>query len=288
MTALRRAGGWLRAWPLWVLVLFQIVAWLGGQRAGRTNAGAAWPSLVHPLGIDGRGRDFVWVLVHGAERFVLPALVAAAALVTAVVVYVWLARERGSSFHALVQAASRGVGTLPRFLVVLLVMMALEEPDVWWMAAVLLVLYLPLALDEASVRLETLRRERVLLGARAHGLPPWRVVLNHLALGHLRPMLVAHAAYLFVQVALTEIAVAYVFGGSAIVPGLATSWGVELRQMMGRLPHPGSDPCLGQPPPCVASVESFQALTLVLVVALLLGGTARVGLVARSRAGDRA
>ncbi len=288
MRALRHAGRWLRAWPLWVLLGLQLAATLGGERAGRTGGDPAWPSVAHPLGVDGRGRDFAWVLAHGAERFVLPGLTAAGLLVLALVCYAWLARERGAAFHALVQGAGRSVGALPRFLVVLLVMMALDEPDVWWMAAVLLVLYLPVALDEAAVRLETLRRERVLLGARAHGLPPWRVVIHHLALGHLRPMLVAHATYVFVQVALTEIAVAYVFGGSAIVPGLATSWGVELRQLMGRLPHPGSDPCLGQPPPCAANVEAFQALALVLTVALLIGGTARIGLAARAREGDRA
>ncbi len=278
---------WLRAWPLVVLASFQIIAWIGGARAGRTGEGAAWPSLAHPLGIDGRGRDFSWVVIHGAERFILPATVAALLLVVGVMIYVWLTHDRGVAVHGLVRAASRGVGTLPRFLAVLLVMMALSEPSVWWMAVVLLVLYLPVALDEAAVRLETLKRERVLLGARAHGLPPWRVVFHHLALGHLRPMLAAHAAYLFVQVALTEIAVAYVFGGSAIVRGLATSWGVELRQLMGRLPHPGTDPCYGQPPPCGAHVETLQAAALVLIVTLILGSTARFGRAARDDLADR-
>ena len=283
--------GWLhplmRGWPLWVLLAFQISCWLSPSPS-RASSGAAWPSLPHPLGVDGRGRDFAWVVISGAERFTMPAAVVACLLALAIVVYSAMTLTRGPAIHGLARATSRWVGTLPRFLVVLLVMMALPEPSVWVMSAVLLALYLPVALDEAAVRLEVLGREQVLLGARAHGIPVHRVVLRHLALGHLRPTLAAHCAYLFAQVALTEIAVAYVFGGSAILPGLATSWGVELRQLMGRIPHPGSRVCWGQPSPCEAHVEAFQAGALVLVVALLLGGVIRLARGQHSATGDRA
>ncbi len=279
--------GVLRAWPLIALAAFQLVCWLRPD-PDRLTSGAAWPSGLHPLGVDGRGRDFAWVVISGAERFTLPAALAALLLALAVVGYAALTLTRGPSVHTLARATSRWVGTLPRFLVVLLAMMALPEPNVWVLAAVLLALYLPVALDEAAVRLEMLGREQVLLGARAHGIPLRRVVLRHLALGHLRPTLSAHATYLFAQVALTEIAVAYVFGGSAILPGLATSWGVELRQLMGRIPHPGSRVCWGEPPPCEAHVEAFQAAALVVLVALLLGGVIRLSRALRSGAEDRA
>jgi len=279
---------WWRAWPLAVLVTFQVAGWIGGPRAGRLQADAAWPSLAHPLGIDGRGRDFAWIVVHGAERFTAAGLAAAALLVVLVVLYAAWSHDREVGLHRLVRAAASWAGTMPRLLVVLLVMMALPEPNVWVMAAVLLVLYLPVALDEAAVRLEALQRERVLLGARAHGLSPWRIAVHHLALGHLRPALLAHAAYLFVQVAFAEIAIAYVFGGSAIVPGLATSWGAELRSLMGRIPHFGETVCWQESGPCVAYVEAFQGLALVLVVALLLGGVARLGRSAAGGLEDRA
>ena len=278
----------LRAsWPLVVLGVFQVACWLA-PRAGRAGGDAAWPSLSHPLGVDGRGRDFAWVVVHGAEHFTLPALAGSIALVAILVGYAAATLTRGSAVHGWTRALSRGVGILPRLLVVLLVMMALPEPNVWVMAAVLLLLYLPVALDEVAVRLEVLGREGVLLGARAHGLPAWRIVSGHLALGHLRPALSAHAAYLFAQVVLTEIAVAYVFGGSAILPGLATSWGVELRQLMGRIPRFGDRACWGQPPPCEAHVEAFQAAALVLVVGLLVGGVLRLTRSHREALGDRA
>ncbi len=280
-------GGSLRLWPLIALGLFQAVSWLLPD-PDRITTGAAWPSLQHPLGVDGRGRDFAWVVISGAERFTLPAAIVALLLAAAIVAYAALTLARGPSVHGLARAASRWVGTLPRFLVVLLAMMALPEPNVWVLCGVLLALYLPVALDEAAVRLEVLEREQVLLGARAHGVPRRRVVLRHLALGHLRPTLAAHATYLFAQVALTEIAVAYVFGGSAILPGLATSWGVELRQLMGRIPHPGSRVCWGQPPPCEAHVEAFQAAALIAVVALLIGGMVRLSRNWRTDAGDRA
>ena len=266
----------LRAsWPLIVLGVAQVACWLA-PRAGRPGGAAAWPTLSHPLGIDGRGRDFVWVVVHGAEHFTLPAVAGSLGLVIALVAYSAITLTRGSAVHGWTRALSRGVGTLPRLLVVLLVMMALPEPNVWVMAAVLLLLYLPVALDEVAVRLEVLGREGVLLGSRAHGLPAWRIVTRHLALGHLRPALAAHATYLFAQVILTEIAVAYVFGGSAILPGLATSWGVELRQLMGRIPRFEDRACWGQASPCEAHVEAFQAAALVLVVGLIIGGVLRL------------
>jgi ABC-type dipeptide/oligopeptide/nickel transport system permease subunit len=286
--ALRRGiRGGLRLWPLIALGLFQAVSWVLPEPE-RLTTGAAWPSPQHPLGVDGRGRDFAWVVISGAERFTLPAAVVALLLAAAIVAYSALTLTRGPSVHGFARAASRWVGTLPRFLVVLLAMMALPEPNVWVLCAVLLALYLPVALDEAAVRLEVLGREQVLLGAHAHGVPLRRVVLRHLALGHLRTTLSAHATYLFAQVALTEIAVAYVFGGSAILPGLATSWGVELRQLMGRIPHPGSRVCWGQPSPCEAHVEAFQAAALVAVVALLIGGVIRLSRGWHSDAGDRA
>lgn len=284
--ALRSLVAALGAWPLAILAGFQLVSWLLPDPQ-RVSSGAAWPSPWHPLGVDGRGRDFAWVLISGAERFILPATLAAALLVAVVIGYCALTMTRGPSVHTLARATSRWVGTLPRFLVVLLAMMALPEPNVWVMGAVLLALYLPVALDETAVRLEVLDREQVLLGARAHGIPLRRVVWRHLALGHLKPTLAAHATYLFAQVALTEIAVAYVFGGSAILPGLATSWGVELRQLMGRIPHPGSRVCWGQPSPCEAHVEAFQAVALVAVVALVLGGVIRMSRAWRTASGDR-
>lgn len=280
--------GALRLWPLWILGAMQVAAWWGGPRAGRLGLDAAWPDLAHPLGIDGLGRDYLWIVALGAERFVLPAAVAAVALVALGVAFAAVARGASSRTLQAVRSAAGWVGSIPRMLVVVLAMMALDEPSAWVMAAWLLVLYLPLLLDETSVRLDALGRERILLGAVAHGLPARVIVWRHLALGHLRPMLLGHAAYLFAQVALMEIAISYVFGSSAVMSGLGASWGTELRRLMARIPHPGSDPCWGQPSPCAAQVEALQAAALVLLVALLIGGTVRLGRAWRRDGMDRA
>lgn len=277
-----------RLWPLWILAAFQVAAWWGGPRAGRLGLSAAWPDLAHPLGIDGLGRDYLWIVALGAERFVLPAAAAAIALVVVGVVFAAVARSAGPGVHAAVRSVAGWMGSVPRMLVVVLAMMALDEPSAWVMAGWLLVLYAPLLLDEASVRLQTLERERILLGPVAHGLPARVIVLRHLALGHLRPMLMGHAAYLFAQVALMEIAISYVFGSSAVMGGLGASWGAELRHLMARIPHPGSDPCWGQTAPCAAHVEALQAAALVVLVALLLGGTVRLGRAWRRDGMDRA
>lgn len=278
-----------RAWPLVALAVMQVAAWLGGPRAGRLGVAAAWPDLQHPLGIDGIGRDFLWVVVLGVERFCLPATAAAVGLVVGVVGFAALARDGSARGMGLVRGVAGWVGTLPRLLVVMLVMMALPDPSAWWMAAVLLALYLPQALDEAAVRLESLGRERILLASVAHGLPARTIVLRHLALGHLRPTLLAYSTYLFAQVVLAEVAVAYVFGGSAILPGLGTSWGAELRRLMGRIPHPESDPCpVGLATPYAAHVEALQALALVLIVAALIGGVIALGRPSRRGGEDRA
>jgi peptide/nickel transport system permease protein len=286
MTA-RSKAGWLRLWPLTVIASMQLAVWLGGPDAGWPGQSAAWPSLAHPLGIDGLGRDFLWVLVLGTERFALPGLAAVALMLLAAMGFVAIARTAGGPPLRAARAAATWAGALPRLLIVMLVVMALPSPSPWVLAGVVWLLYVPLVLDELTVRLEVLRREQVLLGARAHGLPPAVILWRHLARGHLKPMLLGHAAYLFVQVALTEVAVAYVFGASAVMSGLGASWGAELRRLMGRIPHPGVDPCPISSDPCVAWIESGQALVLITVVAVLIGGVLALGRAWRGAEVDR-
>lgn len=243
----RAAAAGLLALALWALV---------GDPSPEHGA-AAWPSLAHPLGVDQQGRDVLALLAHGAAGFVPSGLAAVAALVLAFATVCW----RSVGRPALAPPA-RGEGWFllaspPRLLVVMLVMLVLPEPSPWAAAAVVTALYVPLALDEARERLAGLARDQQLAGLVAHGLSQQRIVGRHLLGGHLRELLLRHAGMLFVQVAFTQIALSYVFGGAAVRAGLGVSWGMELRRFASWLPSP---------------IAALHVLLLVAACALLLGG----------------
>jgi ABC-type dipeptide/oligopeptide/nickel transport system permease subunit len=159
-------------------------------------------------------------------------------------------------------------------LLVMIGMLFLEEPSPWFAAGIVTVLYLPVCLDECGAKLSSLRAEQVLAGAIAHGLSTPRLVFRHLLGGHLRAPLLRHGATLFTQVAFTQIALAYVFGGSAVSSGLSVSWGMEFRRLVARLPSRGPSMCVPDVV-CEPQVALFHCTLLVGASLLLLGGLLR-------------
>ena len=247
-----------------------------GIRAVPDQPGPRWPALTHPLGVDVLGRDFLGVLSHGAADFVGPGALAALALLLAVAGRAGIATARPVLDVA---PEPRGPGWFllsapPRLLLVMLAMLLFDEPSPGIAAAVVTALYLPVALDEIGARLRDLQHRQVLAGLVAHGLSAPRIVLRHLLGGHLLEPVRRHAAMLFVQVAFTQIALAWVFGASAVTPGLGVSWGMELKRYAAWMPSASSAPCV----PDVACAPAIAVLHSVLLLGaclLLLGGIAR-------------
>jgi peptide/nickel transport system permease protein len=260
--------------PLALLGL-ALLSWFG-WRAVPEHPGPAWPSVAHPLGIDVLGRDFVGVLAHGAADFVGPGALAVLVLLGAVA-----ARASFATARPVLDAvpSARGPGWFllsapPRLLLVMLAMLLFDEPSPFAAAAVVTALYLPVALDEIGTRLRGLQEQQVLAGLVAHGLSAPRIVGRHLLRGHLAGPVRRHGAMLFLQVAFTQIALAWVFGASAVTPGLGVSWGMELKRYAAWLPSAGGPGCTPDAV-CVPWIAALHTTLLLAVCLLLLGGSFR-------------
>ncbi len=278
-----------------LLLGFAAIGWFGAE-AKPEGPGAAWPSFGHPLGLDQSGRDFLSVVASGVADFVVPGLCAVAALVIVIALRSWLALQRPvlPSGAAPSQVGGLAAASPPRLLLVLVGMLLLEEPSPLVAAGIVFALYVPVALQELSSQLSSLRQQEVLAGAMAHGLPLRRVLGNYLLIGYLRELIGRHSAALFTQVAFTQVALAYVFGGSSVHEGMAISWGSEFEKLAPFLMPPrrlltdlvgGAAPgdeclylgwrsCYGCMPDtiCAQAVSGFQAVALLLIILSLLGG----------------
>ena len=279
-----------------LLIGFAAIGWFGAEANEKYGASYAWPSLAHPLGLDRSGRDFLSVVAGGVADFMVPGLCAVAALILVLAFRSWLALQRPvlPSGNDASQSGGLAAASPPRLLLVLVGMLLLEKPEPLVAAGIVLVLYLPVALQELSSQLSALRQQEVLAGAMAHGLPLRRVLGNYLLIGYLRELIGRHSAALFTQVAFTQIALAYVFGASALHKGLALSWGAEFKNLSPFLIPPrkliadlfgraspdeeclylGWRSCYGCTSEviCGQAVSSFQAVALLLIIMALLGG----------------
>jgi peptide/nickel transport system permease protein len=265
------------ALPALGLLGLSVVGLVGGP-VRPVGGGAAWPSFAHPLGLDSIGRDFLGVLAGGTLDFALPGLAAVCVLLVAAAVQSWWTVS-ATPLGGRAEGARDGGGWLllaapPRLLLVMIGMLFLEEPSPWIAAGIVTALYLPVCLDECGAKLASLRSEQILAGAIAHGLSAPRLVFRHLLAGHLGAPLCRHGATLFAQVAFTQIALAYVFGASAVASGLSLSWGMEFRRLVARLPSRGGSFC-SPDAVCAPDVALLQCTLLVLASLLLLGGLLR-------------
>ena len=145
------------------------------------------------------------------------------------------------------------------------------------MVAALIVtcLYLPVVLSEVGTHLRSLRDQEVLAGVVAHGLPTSRILIRHMLGGWLKEPLVRHSSALFGQVAFTQIALAYIFGTSAVASGLAVTWGMEFKRLARSLPGSSGLYCPGEGA-CAQAVASFHGAVLLLASLALLGGVLRL------------
>lgn len=239
--------------------------------------GPAWPTFGHLLGIDATGRDFLSVLSAGASDFVLPGMAAVALLLLALTIQSWITLQRPVLPEGELNEASSALAAAspPRLLIVLVGMLMLDEPSPTVAASIVAALYFPVALNEISTHLRSLREQEVLAGAMAHGLPIRYVVVRYLLGGYLREPIARHAAALFTQVAFTQIALSYLFGASAMTAGLGVSWGMEFRHLASQLPGSAGALCLPGKV-CAPHVAAFHWLALLGASLFLLGSLFRM------------
>ncbi len=174
------------------------------------------PGAAPPLGTDELGRPLLAYALQGAQIVALPSLLAALLVLLLGTVAGLLACTGQRKLETLVQGLGEIVGSLPRFLVVLVVALVLAGGMQVGQQATLLPIALtwgllsaPGAMDEAGAVSARLGGARFVEALRAHGFSRTRIYLFHIVGLNLRPVVVRHAAETLMQVVFLEISLSY-------------------------------------------------------------------------------
>ena len=215
------------------------------------------PLASPPFGTDDRGISLLPRVLQGARIIILPAMVAAAVLMT-LSTLAGLARSAGIGwFDVALTAFTELVGALPRLVIVLVVAIAvpalpaaydalLGSGDVAGMlgglgsflqsviprpsgrasllpiALAWALLAAPQAMDEAAVTAGRLGGARFVEALRAHGFSAVRIYLYHIVWLNLRSVVVRQGAEVVTQIAFLEIALSYL-ARSQLLPAITHS-----------------------------------------------------------------
>jgi peptide/nickel transport system permease protein len=133
----------------------------------------------HVLGTDKNGRDMTALLVAGARNCFLPGLVACA---VALGVGVWLGLLAGyydGRWRLFAQVFNGTLLSMPRMVLILVVICALE-PNVYLTMAVLGVTLIPRVSELIATRVRALSKMGFILAAKEGGLGDFRILTRHL------------------------------------------------------------------------------------------------------------
>jgi len=202
------------------------------------------PSLVHPFGTDGQGRDVLMRVIKGTEAFFLPGLMAVGiALLLGALMGAFSGYAEGwirSGLLALLQL----IDTLPRLVFIILVCTILN-PSMYLIAFVVGILFVPAIAEVIRRKVEALASEDYILAHIAHGFRPSWILLYHILWLQCRPLLIRQGTYLFSYVLFVETALSYL--GDYGVQEPRPSWGnmvAQTRTLAGQEPWPWLFPAL--------------------------------------------
>lgn len=169
----------------------------------------AGPLSVPPFGCDDRGVPLWEYVAQGARIVFGPAMLAGALVGTVCAVAGALAcTASGRRWGAGLAPLSELVGALPRWVVVLVVALALprDARALGPIAVVWAGLALPAAIEEATRAAQRLGADQFVEALRAHGFSGPRIYLGHVVGRNLRALVVRHASEVAVQVVFLEVA----------------------------------------------------------------------------------
>jgi peptide/nickel transport system permease protein len=227
-----RAGSLPRAWALGYGLF--TVAWIAAAYA---CACAGWlpadpdamdlaainelPSRAHPLGTDFVGRDLLARILLGTRAFLLPGLLAVAVSSAGGAALGVLAGYWPQRFAAPVGFALQLLESLPKLVLVLLVI-ALFRPEIHLILLVVGIANVPATAELLRARIAQLRKRSYIEAAVALGLSPARVVLVHVLWLQGRSTLLVQATLGMAEAILIETSLSYLgFGVQEPTP----SWG---------------------------------------------------------------
>ena len=228
-------------WGAWLggaLLVAILVGWMVGGLAGYDviadvdpNRAGLPPGVGHWLGTDHLGRDVAWRMLVATQAFVGPGLLACALASIVGVGAGATAGFAGGPIASLVRYLSTVTASLPRFVLVLLVI-AIYGNSTWIIGAVAGVAYSPSVAESVFNRVDSLKRDEFVLASRAHGISPLRILLYHLLWVNCRRMVGRHALNLFAYLLLLETTLSYIGGFGVNEP--QPSWGNMLAFEFGQ------------------------------------------------------
>jgi peptide/nickel transport system permease protein len=190
---------------------------LGGGDAGpEAGMQAGLESLRghgHALGTDKNGRDMVALLVAGARNCFLPGLVACAVALGLGIPLGLLAGYYGGRWRRLVKMGNGTLLSMPRMVLILVVICALE-PDVYLTMAVLGATLIPRVSELIATRVSILSRMGFILAAKEGGLSDFRILTRHLFWYQNRAVFFIQFSLIMAESILTETTLSYLQFGT--------------------------------------------------------------------------
>jgi peptide/nickel transport system permease protein len=147
-----------------------------GERDNRTEAGKAKP---HVLGTDKNGRDMLALLIAGARNCFLPGLVTCAFALGLGVPLGLFAGYYGGRVRKIVGTFNSTILSLPRLVLILVVICALE-PNVYYTMGVLGATLIPRVSELIATRVRILSNMGFILAAKEAALSDFKILYRHL------------------------------------------------------------------------------------------------------------
>lgn len=218
---MKRAGAALLvllaiAWAAAAVVPYDVVADVHPRLGSSAPGAGAW------LGTDHLGRDVAMRMLLATHAFVGPGLVCAALAVGVGGAAGALGAWRGGWIERATSAAFTIVGSLPRLVFVLLCC-TIFGAGPWVLAAACGLASTPEPGQAVMARIDGLKRAEFVTAARAHGVPPARILWYHLLWVNCRAPLLRQAARAFGFFLVIETTLSYLGGFG--VPEPQPSWG---------------------------------------------------------------
>jgi peptide/nickel transport system permease protein len=141
--------------------------------------GAVEPKRPHYLGTDRNGRDLLALLVAGARTCFAPGMVTCSVALGLGIPLGLLAGYYGGRFRMVVGALNGTVLSLPRLVLILVVICALE-PNVYYTMAVLGITLIPRVSELIATRVRILSNMGFILAAKEAALSDFKILYRHL------------------------------------------------------------------------------------------------------------
>ena len=184
-----------------------------GAESGGAASGDGAPRRSHYLGTDKNGRDMLALLAAGARTCFAPGLVTCSVALGLGVPLGLLAGYYGGRFRKLVGVLNGTVLSLPRLVLILVVICALE-PNVYYTMAVLGATLVPRVSELIATRVRILSNMGFILAAKEAALSDFKILYRHLFWYQNRAVFFIQVSLIMAESILVETTLSYLQFGT--------------------------------------------------------------------------